>query len=478
MNEMSKAHLPTETASAKDHPQGSIPEPARSIPIAGSYDVLVCGGGTSGIPAAIAAAREGARVGLIERYGFVGGVPAMNIMPCWHGLRDHHSGLLSEWARRAAALMPGPDPLDANHIEPETVKLLALEMLREHGVELHLHTMIVGTLTDSATVTGVVTESKSGRRAFLAKRVIDATGDGDVACLAGAECLKGDAEGRIQGMTVRFRIGGIDFPRYFQWIAANRQYYRVSDTQLERIRGRALNGQDFYLPADLAPLYRKHNEGRELPVASYFNCSSIRPGELSCNATRVELLDGTIEEDLTRAEIDCRGQVLALYTFLCGHVPGFADARLVETAPQVGVRESRCIVGDYVLTEDDCRSGRIFEDSLHVGHVAFDLHNPGRYTCEHVPEPAGIPYRCLPTKGLEHIVVIGRAMSADHVANSSARAMYKVFTVGQAAGIAAALSLRLEVSLRELPFERLRDRMTAQGMAVVNEQDAAHTVRA
>lgn len=478
MNETARTHQLTRTATTECHSQYHVAEPARSVSVAGSYDVLVCGGGTSGIPAAIAAAREGARVGLIERYGFLGGVPAMNIMPCWHGLRDHHSGLLSEWARRAAALMPGPDPLDANHIEPETIKLLALEMLCEAGVELHLHTVIVDTLTDGATVTGVVTESKSGRRAFLAKRVIDATGDGDVAYLAGAEYLKGDAEGRIQGMTVRLRIGGIDFGRYFDWIAENRQYYRVSDEQLQRIRGRALNGQDFYMPGDLAPLYREHNEGRELPVASYFNCSSIRPGELSCNATRVELLDGTIEEDLTRAEIGCRRQALALYTFLREHVPGFTDARLVETAPQIGVRESRCIVGDYVLTEEDCRSGRVFEDSLHVGHVAFDLHNPGHYTCEHVPEPAGIPYRCLPTKGLEHIAVIGRAMSADHVANSSARVMYKVFTVGQAAGIAAALSLRLGKSFRELPFDRLREAMAGQGMAVVSRQDQAQTVGA
>jgi hypothetical protein len=440
-------------------PDKTYSEPARNIPVAGEYDVLVCGGGTSGIPAAVSAGREGMKVALIERYGFLGGVPAMNIMVCWHGLNQHHSGLLTEWARRIPEITPGPDPFAANHMEPEAVKLLALEMIEGAGVELHLHTMIVGAIKEGNVVKGIITESKSGRQAFLAKQVIDATGDGDVAAFAGAEYRMGDDEGRIQGMTVRFRLGCIDFKEYFDWIAAHRQFYKLTDETYAATRQRALAGEDFYLGADLAPLYREHSEYKHLPLASYFNCSSIRPGELSCNATRVELLDGTREVDLTKAEIGCRRQIKELHDFLRHYVGGFARSRLIETAPQIGVRETRSVVADYILTEDDCRRGVRFEDSICQGHVSFDLHNPGKYSNESLPNKHYVPYRCLLTKGLENLMVIGRAMSADHVANSTARQMYKVFTIGEVAGLAAALAVQNGITTRQLPYGDLKTKM-------------------
>jgi len=441
-------------------------EPAKELPIVGTYDVLVCGGGTSGIPAAISAARAGARVALIERYGFLGGVPAMCIMPCWHGLNRHHSGLLTEWARRVSGVTPGPDPLRANHMEPEAVKLLALEMLDEAKVEIHLHTWIAGTVKEGNVVRGVITESKSGRRVFLAKVVIDATGDGDVAFHAGAEFRKGDDQGRVQGMTVRFRIGGINFARYFDWMVKpeNRPYFTTTHENIAEARTRALAGQDWFLTADLSPLYRQEKNGKDLPIASYFNCSSIRPGELSCNATRVEWLDGTVEEDLTKAEIVCRRQVRALHEFLRRRVDGFENSRLIETAPQIGVRESRVIVGDHVVTEEDCRKAEKCEDPIFRAQVAFDLHNPGNYSCEVLKDDHFTPYRALLTKGLENLMTIGRAMSSDHVANSSTRQMFRVFTVGEVAGLAAAMAVRKNVTPRALPYAELKAGMIERGI--------------
>jgi flavin-dependent dehydrogenase len=260
-------------------------EEARDLPIAGDYDVLVCGGGTAGIPAAIAAARQGAKVALFERYGFVGGVAAFSIMPCWHCLGDHHSGILTEFAERVAAFGQGPDPFrDNNHMEPETVKIVALEMLLEAGVELHLHTMITDVSKYGNRVKGIITESKSGRRAFIAKVLIDATGDGDISALAGADFMRGD-NGKIQGMSLRFRIGHIDFARYFDWIAENRQYYgNMSNEQLKVLREKALSGDAFFLPGNLSEFFKEHGSNSvHLPEHSYFNCSSIRPNELSLN---------------------------------------------------------------------------------------------------------------------------------------------------------------------------------------------------
>ncbi len=439
-----------------------VRERQREVPVVGRYDVLVCGAGTSGVPAAVSAARRGARVALLERYGFPGGVPATSIMPCWHGMKDHLSDLLREFAERVRGTGPGPDPLEDNHMEPEYVKQAAAEMLQEAGVELHLHTWVADTLTDGASVRGVVTESKSGRRAFLAEQTVDATGDGDVARHAGAEFIRGGEGGILQGMTLRFRIGGIDMARYFDWIAAHPALYQAGPQQLSRLRERALAGKSFFLSGDLTPLYEE-SDIIDLPRTSYFNCSSIRPGELSLNATRIDEVDGLVEEDLTRAELTCRRQVLAVWRFLRQEVAGFEEARLVETAPQIGVRESGCVVGDHVLTEEDCRSGRQFPDSVSRSHVTFDMHEKG-WTCETVGTHVTMPYRSLLPRRLENLLVAGRAASADHVANSSMRRMYTVFGLGDAAGMAAAMAAEGGLTARGLPYEDLKKAMQAGGL--------------
>lgn len=437
-------------------------EKSREIAVVGGYDVVVCGGGTAGFPAAIAAAREGQRVALIERYGFLGGVPAYCIMPAWHRLHEFNVGLLSEFMTKVSQMNMGPDPLDCQHTEPECIKALSMDMVIEAGVEVHLHTLVTDVIIEDNALVGVITESKSGRRAFMGKAFVDATGDGDVAALAGVPFAKGNDEGVTQGMTLRIRVGGIDFERYLDWAQANPQYYGAMASKLPHIRQLAAQGKPFFLGCDIAPLLQQAPNADELPTKSYFNGSSIRRNELSLNCTRVYGLDGTREEDLTSAEISCRNQAIALYKFLRDTIPGFENAMLIETAPQIGVRESRRILGEYMLTQEDCRAGRRFDDEIALNPISFDLHD-ANYSCESLHNRVGIPFRCLVPQKIDNLLIAGRCISTDHIANSSVRRMHTCFHVGQVAGVAAAMAARRGVAVRKMEFADLRGRLTALG---------------
>lgn len=445
------------------------------IDIAGEYDVVVCGGGTSGFPAAVAAARQGARVALIERYGFLGGVPANSIMPCWHGLVSHHSGLLTEFAHRVAEFDQGPKPLEeGSHIEPETVKMLSLEMVLEAGVELHLHNMIVGVIKEGQAVKAVITESKSGRRAFVTKTIVDATGDGDAAYYAGAEYMKGK-DGKMQAISLRFRIGHIDFERYFNWVELNPQHYNnMKKEKLDGIRVAAKERKAFYMPGDLSELFKQY-PGEDLPTQSYFNVSCIRPGELSVNGTRIHHVDGTVEEDLTKAEIVCRKQAYSLWRFLRKHVPGFEHSMIVDVPAQVGIRETRCIVGDYILTEEDCRANRRFDDSVLTSVINFDLHDVDKYVLELLKGTVEIPYRCFLAKGLDGLIMVGRTLSTDHVTNSTVRKMESVFQTGEVGGTAAALAALKGVTPRELPVGDLQAVLLKNNVIINQDYFHGHT---
>lgn len=448
-----------------------IPKP---LPVAVDCDVVVCGGGTSGFPAAIAAARQGAKVALIERYGFLGGVPAYSIMPCWHGLSGNHSGILTEFAERVGAFGQGPSPLaEQNHMEPETVKIVALKMCLEAGVEIHLHNYLAGAIRDGNRLVAAVTESKSGRRAFRAKSFVDATGDGDLSFHAGAQYTKGQ-DGRMQGVTLRFRIGHIDFERYFDWALENIHYFTVKQPEdIESRRELARQGKAFYLGANLTPLYDQFPE-RDLPKHTYFNSSCIRPGELSINSTRLYEVDGTIEEDLTRAEITCRQQAYAIWRFLRDIVPGFEKAVIVDVPAQIGVRETRSIVGEHILTEAECRANQEFHDSIMTAQIMFDAHDVDRYILDILKGAVDIPYGCFLPEGIEGLVVVGRCISADHIATSGIRKMESVFQTGQAGGTAAALAALDNVPLRQLSIDRIRTALKKSGFRVGQEDRYEH----
>ncbi|HLL89370.1 MAG TPA: FAD-dependent oxidoreductase [Tepidisphaeraceae bacterium] len=450
------------------HSTSLIREPARDLVVAGEYDVIVCGGGTAGIPAAIAAARNGARTALFERHGFVGGVAAYSIMPCWHGININHSGLLTEFATRVGSFGQGPDPFSENaHMEPETVKIVALQMLEEAGVKLHLHTWVVEVLKDGERVTGIITESKSGRRAFLAKALVDTTGDGDVAALAGAPYQKG-RDGKMQAMSLRFRIGHIDFDRLFAFGEQNTEFFPSVAKEPDffaRRRAWLEAGKAFYFPTKLDWVLARHRaEFPEIPEHTYFNTSCMRPGELSVNCTRIYGLDGTKEEDLTRAEVVTRKQAYDIWRCVRKYVPGFEKSCIVDVGAAVGVRETREIEGDYTLTEDDLRKNREFPDSVCTTHIGFDAHDVDKYLLQVVKGVGDAPYGCFLPKGIEGLLVGGRCMSSDHIANSAFRKQESVHQSGQVVGTAAAMAAARGITPRQLDVQQLKAKLRADGL--------------
>ena len=439
---------------------------AKAAPAA-SYDIIVCGGGTAGLPAAVAAARGGAKVAIIERYGFLGGNPATSIMPTWHGLSEHHSGLLTQFAAKVKEFGLGPDPLkDGNNIEPEAVKALFLRMAVDAGVHLHLHRLIVGVAKTGDRVEQVVTESKAGRNAYAARIIIDATGDGDVAVRSGARFNLGD-DGKTQGLTLRFAVGQVDFDRYLDWAATQPKYFKgLKPGSVEKLKEKARTGQAFYLGSQVSDMWA-NEANADLPRNTYFNTASIRLNELSINSTRVYDIDPTNPDDLTKAEVVGRLQAVAIWRYLKTNVPGFEKSILSATAPAIGVRESRVIVGDYLVTTSDFESFREFPDSVLTCRVIYDSHDKQLYNTKNFRGGLGeIPYRCFLPKGIEGLLVAGRCLSSDHLTNSAIRRMESAFQTGEVAGTAAYMALKEKIMPRKLAVKELQAELTRAGVKI------------
>lgn len=437
------------------------------VSLVGDYDVIVCGGGTSGLAAAVASAKQGAKVAIIERYGFLGGTVAFSIMPCWHGLIAHHSGLLTEFANRVEEIGVGPAPLkDGNHIEPEVVKYLFLKMAEENNIDLYLHNFIVDVIKKGDKISSIITESKSGRRAFNADIFIDATGDGDLCYLAGADYMKG-VDGKTQAMSLRFRIGYINYDAFIDWADKHPRKEELKLNSLANRKNTARKKRPFHFPSRIDKLYDEYRDQYpDLPYNTYFNCSSIRPNELSINSTRVYDLDGSDADDLSKAEVITRKQAWEIWRFLKDNVPGFEDSVIIETAPQVGIRESRCIVGDYVLKVEDGAANRTFDDSVQTCRVSFDSHDKNKYETGGNKGLVDVPYRCFLPKGLDGVLVVGRAASCDHLMNSAFRRMENSFTSGEVAGTAAGMSIKETINPRELKVEKLQTVLKKNGVKI------------
>lgn len=430
-----------------------------------TYDAIVCGGGTSGLPSAVAAARRGARVALIERYGFLGGNAAFSIMPAWHGLREHHSGMLTEFARRVEASGVGPIPLEDAHIEPEVLKMLFLQMALDSGIDLYLHHLLTGCVKEGTRVRQLITESKSGRRVFAANVFVDASGDGDLCYHAGAKYELG-SKGQTQAMTLRFRVGYVDLPRFTAWAEAHPEYRFAKSFQRLAKRDEkrpARPGIMFGSRLDLMFAGFK-DKYPDLPTDTYFNCSCIRPNELSINSTRVYDLNPTKADDLTKAEVVTRRQAWAIWRFLKENIPGFEDSVIVETAAQVGIRESRRVVGDYVLTAEDGIAHKEFEDSVQTCRVDWDSHDKGNYQRESIGGLVDVPYRVFLPAGLEGVLTAGRCSSSDHLMNSGFRRMENAFQTGEVAGTAAGICAKSSLTPRRISVRELQQELKKNGL--------------
>jgi len=458
----------------------TITVPEQSIPVVGQYDVIVAGGGPGGLPAAIAAARHGAKVLIVERHGYLGGLATAGlIMPILaHTAHDSHrpivEGILKEMTERMHALGGAPSWKQACtewgvRFDPETFKYVADLMTAEAEVDVRFHTVVTDAVVDGSTLTHLIVESKSGRQAVAGKVFVDATGDADVAFRSGAPTTMGRSfDGRVESMGSFILLGGIEGVSAEQAKAAQRLLEEEMTAGTIRFYGSGI-----------------------------VSGISMQPDHYALNRTRFSG-DPTNVRDLTLAETTLREQAWRFVRFL-RRQPGFEKVYLRATSPQAGARESRQIAGDYLLDGDDIHLGRKHHDAIARGSWWIDIHCPlgntypvhlctiecpkqeacPYWAAEHEltmrkreelypPQEDwyDIPYRCLVPKKIDNLLVSGRCISATHQGMAGARVMGTCMAIGQAAGTAAALAADAGAGPREVDVTTLRDRLRKDGALV------------
>lgn len=449
-----------------------LTEPARQIPIVADKEVVVAGGGLTGVMAAVAAARAGASTLLTERLGFLGGAAAM-WLPI-QGYMDREGrqivqGLGQELIDRLRKIGGADDHFVQCElhnpfliIEPEAIKLVCMEMLEEAGVEIYLQSWATGVYCEEEWLRAIYIENKSGREAIAGKLFVDTTGDGDIAAWAGAPFTIGREEDNIpQSVTLTFRLDGVDTDVMRHKVQEDPDRYELYVMPPEQFR----TNHHYALVGLKGLIDQARADGYEgVPVERVIYCTLLDPGAVLINMTKVHRVNGHDARDLTRAEIQARKQVPIITEFMRRYVPGFEQARLTATAAQVGVRETRHILGDYVLTGEDVRTGRRFPDTIATGGYPIDIHNPtgGEVRLTRIPA-YGIPYRCLTPRSLDNVLVAGRSFSATHEALATARVMATCMAMGQAAGEAGAWAVREECGTRQVDVPGLQDRLRANG---------------
>ncbi|MCE5240428.1 FAD-dependent oxidoreductase [bacterium] len=434
------------------------------------YDVVVCGGGTAGSCAAIAAARGGAKTLLVEQFGFLGGsqtgalvVPYMS----YHaGGQQLITGMHQEIIDRLAAWPGGCRSSAFNY---ELLKYVLEDMTLEAGVELLYHTFLAEAVTESGRLTRVVAYNKSGRQEFAARQFVDCTADADIAFRAGVPCESGRPEdGLNQSASLRFVLGNVDLDALAVKIT------ELTDRPCQPPELSMGFSKGFTVAPKIEAIVDQATaDGVFAPEeGGYVQFFSIpgRPGEVAFNCPRITFVNGAKAEDLTKVQVQGRKVIPKIMEFCRRYLAGFDDAYLVLTAPLPGIRESRRIVGEYVLTAEDCLQPTRFPDRIAKSSYPVDVHNPSGVgiTLKKLPpgEYHDIPYRCLVPLGVDDLLVAGRCISATFEAQAAIRIEPTCRALGEAAGTAAALCLERACTPRALPAEVLLEKLAANGANV------------
>jgi len=449
-----------------------IKERPREVPVIRKVDVVVAGGGVAGISAAVSSARNGAKTLLVEQGGFLGGTVTACPMKWIGGYNPKvHAGILADMLdRMKAAHGIGREFHSPNiggkmiEVSLDIFKEVGLAMLEEAGAEIFLHSLICDAVTENEKIGGILVENKSGRQAILAKVFIDATGDGDVAFRAGAVCEKGrPKDGKTQGMTLCGpTMDDVDGEKLWKFLC---EYRRIHSKEIREwndehsvfaVSGflglieRAKREDDFRMAYDCIWLNGKHDSN-----------------QVELSGSFISDADGTDVFDLTHAEIESVKQISEMVAFVRKYIPGFEKSvRMDRGSAYIGVRETRRVVGGYVLTEDDILQGRRFDDVIAKNSTPMDLHNPEGNQNWILVKPYDIPYRCLVVDGIDNLLVAGRCISVTHRALASVRFVPCCMATGQAAGVAASMAAKTNAVSRKINTAELQKVLKKQGVVI------------
>lgn len=423
---------------------------SKEVPVRDCYDVIVAGAGPAGICAAVAAARQGAKVALVERYGVVGG----NLTAGYVGpilgmvgkgtMRDELVKLLG---------VPDNDMIGETgkaHNMEDAKRILA-EFVDHKNIDVYLQASVSDIIKDGDTLQGIVISTNEGSIALTAPVTIDATGDAVVSYLAGAETEKGRDDGLMQPVTLEFTIDGVDEKRGVICIGDVDDVKLGDERFLDFCKRCADEGK---LPAELAAV-RLH--------------PTVSPGQRQVNTTQANGVDMTNVDHIFPADLKLRRQIKLLVDFLRANIPGYENCRCIASGTTTGVRETRRVMADYVITAEELAEGARFDDVIvHNAEFIVDIHNPaGAGQAEdHIQycKPYDLPYRCFVPRGIEGLYTAGRCISGTHRAHASYRVMSICMAMGEAVGIAAALCAQSGVTPRQLDVTRLQHAMADVGI--------------
>ncbi|MDA8218452.1 MAG: FAD-dependent oxidoreductase [Dehalococcoidales bacterium] len=437
--------------------------PARSLPVTQRAEVLVVGGGTSGVAAAIAAARQGADTVLMERYGFLGGTAVGSPVPTFqegpkigggHAILGIYAEMKERLARYNAisgesagyefksAGLPSESPKAmTGRFEPAMLQMICLEMCQAAGVRQVLHTALADTIMHGDAIEYAVGVNKGGLMAVAARQFVDGTADGDLAVAAGAKAEVGSKrDGFTQPPTLGFDLSNVDFQQLARadWLALWRQF----QSELPEVT----------VPRGRFMFERQEDRGTLRFVAM----------------THVEHVNAADPGDRTYIEVTGRLQAKAVMDFFRKHVPGCERCVITRTGVEAGIRESRRIVGDYVITRADVLEARKFADCVGCSSSWIDVHEPGAAGVRHEYVPRNewfeVPYRALITSGVNNLYTVGRAVSCTHEALGALRTIPTGIMLGEAAGVAAALCAKEGVASRKLNVGRLQQALAEAGV--------------
>ncbi|MBE6392006.1 MAG: FAD-dependent oxidoreductase [Lentisphaerae bacterium] len=412
------------------------------------YDVLVCGSGMGGITAAVAAAQNGLKAGIIEYFGEPGGIPVSGRLGSISGFSRLNEVAVAGFARSFANELLKRELAHEQgggsniNLTPPALSGFIFEILDFYNIDFHSYTQLISCAAENGRITHAIVANKAGVTAIPAKIFIDATGDGDLAVMAGCPFEKGrKSDGKVQSSTLVFVMGGIDLERLPAYLDVRKVWKSV-----ER------------------PVPIDHSVFQFVPHGSSTN-------EVAVNMTHVLNCDCTVPEDLTRIRKEAVKQAEYLvYEFFRKEIPGCEKAWISHYAPQIGCRETRRILGDYYLTEDDVKNYRHFEDDIAQGIWAIDIHTPDgiHRGCGHkIEKPYGIPYRCITPQGIDNLYIAGRPISVDHIAHSSTRINASCMALGEAAGVAAKAAIAAG-STRKIDIAELQQKIAAMKYDVFN----------